>query len=96
MRNWTRKAEKKYGWTYGGLDIYINDVFRYCLKKKTVTASERCIAPLEWWIKTGRASLSDCKALIQKKPYIIGRILVANENGSYNEIIDAIKKKIMA
>ena len=39
-RKWTAKAEKKYGWTYGGLEIYIFDVYRYLMTRYgTMTAN---------------------------------------------------------
>ena len=93
-RTWTRKAEKKYGWSYSGLEYYMTDVWRYLCKKNGVTAADRILAPLEWWIKTGRANLSECKALIEKKPYIIGRVLSDLDGKPYDEILTAIRQKI--
>ena len=95
-RKWTAKAEKKYGWTYGGLEIYINDVWRYICTRNGVTAADRMTAPLEWWIKTGRANLPECKKLIEKKPYVIGRILKEKDGQDYTEIIAEIRQKIGA
>lgn len=94
MKKWTQKGTKKYGWTYAALDYYIHDVWMYAAKKKGCMAADRITAPLEYWIKTGRASLAECKALIEKKPYIIGRILMEHENENYDDILDAVKKKI--
>ena len=94
MRAWTKKAEQKYGWSYGGLEIYMTDVWRYLCKKNGVTAADRIIAPLEWWIKTGRATLPECKAIIEKKPYVIGRVLEEKYSRPYDEIIDALREKI--
>ena len=101
-REWTKKAEKKYGWSYGGLDEYMKDVWYSIWKKYGIGSADRAIAPLEWWIKTGRATLPECKALIRKKPYVIGRILCQSksEDGlmvytmNYDEAIEMIKQKI--
>ena len=81
-------------WSYYGLRIYINDVWRSILKKNSVTDTDRMTAPLEWWINTGRATLPECKALVKKKPFVIGRILAAHDMESYDIIINAIKEKI--
>ena len=94
MRKWTKKAEQKYGWTYAGLEYYIHDTWKYLATRNGVDNADEMIAPLEWWIKTGRASLAECKALIEKKPYIIGRILAENPTGNYDDILAGVKKKI--
>lgn len=95
-RKWTAKAEKKYGWSYGGLEIYIFDVYRYLMTRCGTMTANRMIAPLEWWIKTGRASLQECKLLTGKQPYVIGRILKEKDGQDYSEIIDKIRQKIGA
>ena len=58
---WTKKAVKKYGWTYGGLDIFIGDVEIF-LHKKTCSTRE--------------TEVMVYKQLIEKKPYRIGQILM--------------------
>ena len=95
MRKFTMTAKKKYGWSYGGLEVYMNDTWRYVLKKVySVDAADRIMRPLEWWVKTGRASLYDCKKLIAVQPYIIGRILIEKDLMPYDDIIRALKEKI--
>lgn len=96
MRKWTRKAEKKYGWSYSGLEYYLTDIWRYLCKRQGVDAADRIIAPLEWWIKTGRATIPECKALIEKKPYVIAKILTEKDGHDYSEILTAIRQKIGA
>lgn len=95
-RKWTKKAEQKYGWSYGGLEIYIFDTYKYLFTRYGTMTANRMIAPLEWWIKTGRASLQECKLLTEKKPYIIGRILKEKDGQDYTEIITEIRQKIGA
>lgn len=94
MRKWTRKAEKKYGWSYSGLEYYLTDTWRYLCKRQGIDAADRIIAPLEWWIKTGRATIPECKALVEKKPYVIAKILTAKDGHDYSEILTAIRQKI--
>lgn len=95
MRKFTTTAKKKYGWSYAGLEAYIDDAWRYVLKKSaSVDAADRIMSPLEWWIKTGRASQYECKNLIAVKPYIIGRILMEKDLMPYDDIILALKEKM--
>lgn len=57
-----------------------------------VTGAERIIAPLLWYINTGRASMNFLGKLVQKKPYLIGRVLA--KGGSYDEAIQRVKEYI--
>lgn len=49
----------------------------------------REIAPLRWYIDTGRASVPFLRALINSKPFMIARRLHAG--GSDEEVLDRIK-----
>lgn len=90
---WTKKAVKKYGWTYGGLDIFIGDVEIFLHKKTCSTReTEVMVYPLKYWIQTGRASLGECKALVEKKPYRIGQILM--QGGTVDEAVARIREYI--
>ena len=61
-----------------------------CLMEKYGTmAADREIAPLVWYIETGRASTPFLEKLIAKKPYVVARRLHAG--GSDMEIIARIK-----
>ena len=55
-------------------------------------AASREIAPLKWYINTGRASTSFLKKLIVAKPFMVARKLHAG--GSDEEIIKRIRKYI--
>ena len=61
-------------------------------KQYGVTGAERIMAPLLWYVNTGRASLDFLGKLIQKKPYLIGRVLA--KGGSYDEAIQRVKNYI--
>ncbi len=55
-------------------------------------AAEREIAPLKWYINTGRASTAFLKKLFAAKPFMVARKLHAG--GSDEEIIKRIRKYI--
>jgi len=61
-------------------------------KQYGVTGAERIMAPLLWYVNTGRAPVSFLVKLIQKKPYLIGRVLA--KGGSYDEAIQRVKNYI--
>lgn len=83
---------KKYGWNYSGLEDYTHDVKMYLAKKHGIDAAEKMIDSLTWWVFTGRASIAECKMLIEKKPYAIGKILEKGDTVANQ--VEAIKKKI--
>ena len=59
------------------------------MEKYGTMAADREIAPLVWYIETGRASTPFLEKLIAKKPYIVARRLHAG--GSDMEIITRVK-----
>ena len=87
---------KKYSWTYAGMDEYIHDVMLYVAKTKGWHEASIITEPLSWWARTGRASVTDCKLIVEKRPYVIARILMEMPFMNYADIIDAVKKKITA
>lgn len=62
---------------------------RYLMKKYGASAASRDIEPLNWYINTGRASVSFISAVLDSKPFMIGRIL--HKGGSYDETIQRVK-----
>ena len=48
------------------------------------------IAPLAWYINTGRAPLDFIRLVLEAKPFMIARKL--HEGGSYEEAIQRVKK----
>lgn len=65
---------------------------RSIIKHHGFDQSERDIAPLKWYINTGRASLDFLNRLVEAKPFMIGRKL--HEGGSYEDAIQRVKNYI--
>lgn len=76
-------------------EFKLNDIYIYLLRRNSVTAADRMIAPLSWYIMTARASVSFLHAFYECKPFIIGRILERHEFRPYSVTLEAIKKRIM-
>lgn len=74
------------------IDNCIWNIKKILMEKYGCTAADREIAPLIWYINTGRASTPFLKMLISAKPFMIARKLHAG--GSDVEIIERIKKYI--
>ena len=62
---------------------------RYLMGKYGVDQSYQDIAPLSWYIGTGRASVDFIRAVLTAKPYMIGRKL--HEGGTYDEVLQRVK-----
>ena len=71
---------------------YLWQVKRYMMGKYGCGTADREIDPLVWYISTGRAPTQFIGLLIQKKPYMIGRIL--HKGGSTDEAIARVKEYI--
>ena len=71
------------------IDNCLWKIQRILMEKYGCTAADREIAPLVWYIETGRASTPFLEKLIAKKPYIVARRLHAT--GSDMEIIARVK-----
>lgn len=76
------------------LESFLWQVRMYLWKKCGIDNGERIVYALEFWIRTDRISINDRAALLNKKPYCIGRILIKHDNASIDETIEAIKKYI--
>lgn len=61
----------------------------YLMQRYGVDESARDIAPLSWYIHTGRATPDFIRAVFIAKPYMIGRKL--HMGGTYDEVINRIK-----
>lgn len=77
---------------YEYMDQQIWKIQKELMKRHGVDQSIRDMRPLEWYIKTGRASLNFLGNLFSTKPYLIARDL--HKGGSDEEIIDRICKRI--
>ena len=71
------------------IDTCVWNIKKVLMEKYGTMAADREIAPLVWYIETGRASTPFLEKLIAKKPYIVARRLHAG--GSDMEIIAHIK-----
>ena len=68
-------------------DMYLQ-IERY-LWRYGVDQASRDLAPLHWYIDTGRASNDFIRACAMAKPFMIGRKL--HQGGSYQEVVQRIK-----
>ena len=65
---------------------------RYLIQHYGTAQAVRDMAPLNWYIGTGRASCDYLRSLLEAKPYVIARAL--HNGGSYDEALARIKAKI--
>lgn len=72
------------------VDSFILSVDEYLVRKYGYRTAENDIAPLLWYIRTGRASVNFLGCLTSREAYLIAKRL--HEGGSYDEVIDRIKK----
>ena len=62
------------------------------IHKYGITQAESDIAPLEWYIGTGRATIDFMKLVFEAKPFMIARKL--HDAGSYDKAIENICKYV--
>lgn len=74
------------------VDNYIWNVKSYMMRKYGCDTAEREIYPLVWYIETGRASAQFLGDMVQRKPYMIGRLL--HQGGSDDLSISRIRDYI--
>ena len=65
---------------------------RHIMQKHGIDQSYRDMAPLTWYIGTGRASLDFIRMLLIAKPFMVARKL--HIGGSYDEVIARVKAYI--
>lgn len=65
---------------------------REIMTRRGVDTSEREIAPLKWYINTGRASTDFLQKLMHTSPAMIARD--CGKGGSYDEVIERICHRI--
>lgn len=71
------------------IDDYIWKIQKILMEKYGTMAADREIAPLVWYIDTGRASTPFLEKLLSAKAFMVARRLHAG--GSDNEIIARVK-----
>ena len=74
------------------IDNCIWKIQKILMEKYGCTAADREIAPLIWYINTGRASVPFLEKLIGAKPFMVARKL--HMGGSDVEIINRVKAYI--
>lgn len=65
---------------------------RCIMQKHGIDQSYEDIAPLAWYISTGRASCDFIRAVLTAKPFMVARKL--HMGGTYDEVIQRIKDYI--
>ena len=82
---------------YIAQEQYVFDVCQYLQRKGALLDDARRIAePLDWYMRTGRASADWLRACMVKRPYLVARILDRMQNASYETIIAEITRYIAA
>ena len=78
--------------SYTKIENCIWNIEYFLMKKYGCSAAEREVAPLKWYINTGRASVPFLINLLEAKPFVIARAL--HQGGSDDEIIRRVKAKL--
>lgn len=89
---------KKYSLNPCGIDRYLyaveDSILRQWNKFDYPFPPSVCIAPLRWWISTGRASAATLKTLLSIRPDVIARCLL--KGGTDCEVLQRVYDKIDA
>ena len=75
--------------SYESIDNAIWKTELYLMKKYGTNAAQTDVAPLKWYIKTGRAPLYYLRLLIKAKPFMVARTL--HDAPSYDKAIEKLK-----
>ena len=70
-------------------DKFIIKVEFYAMRKYGVDQASRDLYPIQWYVRTGRASMEFIKKLCACKPFMIARLL--HEDGSVDEQISRVR-----
>ena len=76
---------------YQTADNFIHKAAMYGAPRIGLDASYSVMAPLAWYIGTGRASYDFTARLATKKPYRVFQVLHKAGGGSYDDAIHAVK-----
>ena len=75
--------------SYQKIEVALWAIERSIMTKHGCIAASQDMAPLRWYVDTGRASLDFLHRLMAAKPFLIARRL--HQGGSYDEVIARIK-----
>lgn len=76
---------------YQAVENFIHKVVMYGAPRIGLDASRLVLAPLAWYIGTGRASYDFTARLATKKPYRVFQVLHKASGCSYDDAIKAVK-----
>lgn len=74
------------------IEEYLWKVQHYLMLRHGASVAAFSVAPLRWYVDTGRASLPFLHALLAAKPFMIARRLHEGQYGSYDRAIEIIKE----
>lgn len=74
------------------IDTMLWHIQREIMTRHGCDSAERFMAPLNWYINTGRASVDFLRALYSARPVLVARDLA--KGGSYEEAINRVCKRI--
>lgn len=77
---------------YHSLSDYLWTLRCYLTDRYGITTAMMDLAPLSWYINTGRASREFASALINAKPFMVARRL--HKGGSYDEALERVMECI--
>ena len=76
--------------SYTSIDSVLWSVQFHLMRKYGCDTAARDVAPLRWYINTGRASVSFLKALVNAKPFMVARKL--HQGGSDDAMIKRVSE----
>ena len=77
--------------SYNKIDDKLWDVQMWLAKRHGLDEAARMMDPLRWYVETGRAPLTFLYNLLERKTFVIGRLL--EKGGSTREVIDRVSTK---
>lgn len=76
------------------IDDTLWNIQKYLMSRYGCTESEKDMDALRYYVNTGRASNEFLRALVNAKPFMIGRLL--HKGGTVDETIDRVKTYLAA
>ena len=78
--------------SYTEIEIMLWHIERELMLRHGVDQAQRDIAPLRWYVDTGRATTQFLRLLRDTRPVLVARDL--HKSGSYDETISRVCKRI--
>lgn len=80
--------------SYRMIEDYLWKVRYYLMRNYGTQNAEFMMYPVNWYIRSGRASLDFLKLMMRKRPYLIGRVLHDAESCTVDETMERLCKYI--